>query len=121
MAKKIIFFVDIPHGVFEGECVSTYAETEHYLQWFIKNTNPNVELRYMFTASMAHLSFDLLDYGFEIYVVKDEKVLQLKPGMDNVHNKDIKKTHNILKLFISGFFDEDFKNGVDWEEFAKSL
>jgi hypothetical protein len=75
----------------------------------------------MFTASMAHLSFDLLDYGFEIYVVKDEKVLQLKPGMDNVHNKDIKKTHNISKLFISGFFDEDFINGVDWEEFAKSL
>ena len=125
MAKKIIFFVDIPHGVFEGDYVPTYADTEDILQWWIENTgNPNSlvkHARFIYTTSLTHLSFNLLDYDFEIYVVKDEKVLQLKPGMDNVHNKDIKKTHNILKLFLSGFFDEDFKNGEDWEEFQKTL
>lgn len=124
MTKKIIFFVDIPYGVFEGECVLTYAQTEEVLNWMHtadENLKGKDTARYLYTTSMAHLSFDLLDYGFEIYVVKDGKVLQLKPGMDNVHNKDIKKANNILKLFMSGFFDEDFKNGEVWEEFAKSI
>lgn len=125
MAKKIIFFVDLPRSVHAEECALTYADAETALQWFIESIDePNSlakYVKYTFTASMAHLSFDWLEYGFEIYVVKDEKVLQLKPGMDNVHNKDIKKANNILKLFMSGFFDEDFKNGEDWEEFVKSL
>lgn len=117
MTKKIIFFVDLPKGVYQEDCALTYADTEDILQWWIeyKGNRNSLEkhVRFMYTTSLAHLSFDLLDYGFEIYVVKDGKVLQLKPGMDNVHNKDIKKANNILKLFMSGFFDEDFKNGED--------
>lgn len=60
------------------------------------------------TTSMAHLSFDLLDQGYRIFVHKNHKCIEFKPGMENPMNKDIRRANNILKMFIAGYFDEMF-------------
>ena len=57
------------------------------------------------TYDLLHLSFDLLELGYRIYLVKDAKVLEVYPGMDNFSNKDIRFGHNLRRLLLGGFFD----------------
>lgn len=57
------------------------------------------------TYDLLHLSFDLLELGYRIYLVKDAKVLEVYPGMDNFNDKDIRFSHNLRRLLLGGFFD----------------
>lgn len=62
------------------------------------------------TTSLAHLSFDLLDMGYQLYVYTLKAgMVKFYPGMENTSNKDIRFAHNIRKLVIAHFFDEDLK------------
>ena len=61
------------------------------------------------TTDLAHLSFGLIDIGFDIYVVRNGITLQFYPGMDCCVGKDIRYGHNILRLFMGGLFNDDFK------------
>ncbi len=57
------------------------------------------------TSSMANLSFDLLDAGYEIYLMsRYNKPIHIVPGMA-VSDKELRRSHNILKMFIAGCFD----------------
>lgn len=57
------------------------------------------------TYSMAHLSFDLLDKGYNIYLVNDGNIIKITPHMSEI-DKDLKRGHNIRKLFLAGIFDD---------------
>lgn len=97
--KEIHFHVD-GKGIYEPyQLLTRYADTEDA----IDNGTPYIE-----TTSMAHLSFDLLDQGYRIFVHKNNTIVEFKPGMDNPMNKDIRRAHLILKLFMAGCFDEMF-------------
>ena len=61
----------------------------------------------IYTTSMAHFSFDLLDKGYQIFLCKHNKAIEIKPGMPEIE-KDLRKQHNILRLFLAGFFDRCF-------------
>lgn len=62
------------------------------------------------TTSLAHISFDLLDLGYELYVYTNGAgMVKFYPGMNNSNRKDIRFGHNIRKLIIAGSFDEDLK------------
>lgn len=56
------------------------------------------------TTSLANLSFDLIDKGYNIYLHKNDKVFKLKPGMI-LNSKKLRKEHNLLKMLLSGCFD----------------
>lgn len=56
------------------------------------------------TTSLANLSFDLIDKGYNIYLHKNDKVFKLKPGMV-LNGKKIRKEHNLLKMLLAGCFD----------------
>ena len=43
-----------------------------------------------------------------LYVVKNGVKLEFYPGMPNKRNKDIRPAHDIRRLIVAGFFDEDF-------------
>ena len=62
------------------------------------------------TASLAHLSFDLIDLGYDIYLCYKNKDVKIEPGMqlhiDGSPCKEIKRGHNIFKLFRAGVFNE---------------
>lgn len=61
------------------------------------------------TTSLIDLWFaDLLNKGYKIYVVKNGVTLEFYPGMPNKGNKDIRPEHDIRRLIVTGFFDEDF-------------
>lgn len=96
--KEIHFFAD-NIGLGTHRYVTDYTNTSKFI-------SRGEEL--IHTTSMAHLSFDLLDQGYRIFVHKNSKGVEFKPGMDNPSGKDIRREHNILRLFLSGFFDEMF-------------
>lgn len=63
----------------------------------------------IYTFSLANMSFSLLDKGYRIYLMKNNLILELKPGMPELE-KELRKEHNILKIFLSTGFESAFKN-----------
>ena len=101
--KSITFYVDrMP--LYEGvEYSSFYITHEDTLNALLQE---QIDIH---TTSLIDLWFaDLLNKGYKIYVVKNGVKLEFYPGMPNSGNKDIRPTHDIRRLIISGFFDEDF-------------
>ncbi len=96
--RKIYFYPDI---YYPAESYHSYDKVEEVAYHSDKEE--------IHTTDMAHLSFDLLDAGFEIYVTWHGITKQFYPGMENAHNKDIRKSHNLLRLWMGHFFDDDFK------------
>ena len=100
--KEIYFLVDglIPVNLLnclEGcKICTTYDSTEDA----IKNGIDKIA-----TYSMVHLSFDLLDKGYDIYLLNDGNIVKITPHMPEI-DKDLKRGHNIRKLFLAGVFDD---------------
>lgn len=61
------------------------------------------------TYSLANISFDLLDMGYDIYLSKNGYYVRVTPYMILGNGKEIRKEHNLLKLVMDGYFDEFFK------------
>lgn len=64
------------------------------------------------------MTFDLLDLGYRIFLHRNNKVLECKPGMDGTE-KDIRYEHNIFRLIRAKHFDNYFneKPYLDNSEF----
>lgn len=62
------------------------------------------------TTSLAHLSFDLINKGYDIYLCFKDKKVRIKPHMDlsgiGEPCKDLRFGHNIFKLFKAGIFNQ---------------
>lgn len=104
--KEIYFCVDIKSYKRWGDIpchqLPTYLATGKAIQ---EGFSPIV------TASLAHLSFDLLDKGYNIYLCKGDKKVKIEVGMplsnkgmsDHLHRAF---NEDLLDWFVSGWFDE---------------
>lgn len=95
--KSIYFclnYIDVP------DICLTYEETEQDL---IKGKEC------IYTTSMAHFSFDLIERGYDIYLCYRDKRVKIEPHMDLSGNgepcKDLRFGHNIFKMFRAGIFN----------------
>lgn len=95
--KKIYFclnYIDVP------DICLTYEETEQDL---IKGKEC------IYTTSMSHFSFDLIEQGYDIYLCYQDKKVKIEPHMDLSGNgepcKDLRFGHNIFKMFKAGIFN----------------
>lgn len=65
---------------------------------------------YIVTTSLAHLSFDLLPLGYDIFLCYGERGVKIEPHMDlsgiGEPGKDLRFGHNIFKMFRAGIFNE---------------
>lgn len=83
------------------ECHKTYDETEQA----INNGEQDIK-----TTSLASLTFDLLTLGYQIFVVRNGIKKEFYPGMESKStDKDIRFSHNIMKLIRAHVFDKDFE------------
>lgn len=75
----------------------SYAETDKAIK---------LGCEHIVTMSLAHLSFDLIDLGYNIYLCYDNTTIQLFPHMDTgPGGKDLHKHHNLFKIFHAGALD----------------
>lgn len=95
--KKIYFYlnyIDVP------DICLTYEETDRAL---------NKGKECIYTTSMAHFSFDLIERGYDIYLCYRDKKVKIEPHMDLSGNgepcKDLRFAHNIFKMFRAGIFN----------------
>lgn len=102
--NKITFYLDkVPENL-KDSVLTTYCETCEAIHSGIDN---------IYTTSLVNMSFDLIDCGYDIFGVKNGKKIHFYPGMDNVAGKDIRKGHNLQRLIVSGFFNDDFECNED--------
>ena len=95
--KKIYFclhYIDVP------DICLTYEETDQAL---------HKGKECIYTTSMAHFSFDLIEQGYDIYLCYQDKKVKIEPHMDLSGNgepcKDLRFGHNIFKMFKAGIFN----------------
>ena len=103
--KKIYFCVDYASSVYlysdnVYDC-RDYENTEHAIKM---GHSPIV------TTSIAHLSFDLIELGYDIYLCYGDKKVKIEPHMDlsgiGEPCKDLRFSHNIFKMFRAGIFNK---------------
>ena len=104
--KEIHFYLDVifdykfrtmsPDSV----CCSCYDSTELAI---------NTGIEEIHTTSLASITFDLINLGYRIFLHRNNKVLECKPGMEGTE-KDIRMEHNIFKLIRAKVFDDYFND-----------
>ena len=98
-------FEDIKKEDIQGKVIYKSYKSTNY--WINNNLG---ESNLLITLSIAHLSFDLIKMGYNIYLCYQDTKIKIEPHMnltkDGSPCKDLRFGHNIFKLFIAGVFDE---------------
>lgn len=91
-----------PKGVF---CYS-YFDTEEAI---------NNNIQYIVTYDIGHLSFDLEELGYDIFIGYNGYTKQFKSGMSTKNGKELRHAHNLRRLLIGGALDNDLN--IDHNKF----
>ena len=106
MNKEIYFCVDLyPKATMGIPHKDSRAESYYLTDKYIKEGRTPI-----ITLSLAHLSFDLIELGYDIFLCYKDKKVKIEPHMDlsgiGEPCKDVRFGHNIFKMFRAGIFDE---------------
>ena len=105
MNKTIFFILDsfelysaIYNKIPKRTLCYSYFDTEEA----IKNNLPHIV-----TYDIGHLSFDLEDLGYTIFIGYKGHSKQFYTGMSTANGKELRKAHNLRRLLIGGALDND--------------
>ena len=102
MNKTIIFVLDSFELYDTSDCTLCYSweDTEKVI---------NRNLDNIVTYDLSHFSFDLTDFGYNIYGAYNGQLKKFEIGMTLANGKELRKPHNLLRLFIGGELNDDLK------------
>lgn len=107
MVKTILFILDsfelyksIYNTVPKRTLCYSYFDTEEA----IKNN-----LQHIVTYDIGHLSFDLNNLGYNIFIGYNGITKEFYPGMSTANGKELRKAHNLRRLLIGCALDNDLK------------
>jgi len=111
MIKTILFILDSFELYRLDECPKkifcySYFDTE----LAIKNN-----IKHIVTYDIGHLSFDLKDLGYDIFIGYNRKIKKFYPGMSTANGKELRFGHNLRRLLIAGALDNDL--GIERKKF----
>lgn len=102
--KEIHFFKDKSQHFLYPE---DYSRTCLSHNETVDAINNNVE--FISTFSLSALDFSwLLDLGYNIYLHENNKSLKIQTGYIETTDKEIRKEHNILRMWLAGVFENYF-------------
>lgn len=78
----------------------SYFDTEEAIQ---------NNMQHIVTYDIGHLSFDLEDLGYEIFIGYNGHSKEFHTGMSTANGKELRKGHNLRRLLIGGALDNDLK------------
>lgn len=99
--KRIIFILD-SFDLYYFEDVAVYCYSYIDTEEAINN-----KLEVIWTYDIVHLSFDLEDLGYEIFIGYKGHFKQFYTGMSTTNGKELRKGHNLRRLLIGGALDND--------------
>lgn len=102
--KEIHFYKDLnPYFKYPDEWCGIYLTHNETLN-AINNNHIKIH-----TFALSALDFGwLLDLGYDIYLHENNKSLKIQEGYIEAADKEIRKGHNILKMWLAGIFDDYF-------------
>lgn len=107
MDKTILFILDsfelyksIYNTVPKRTLCYSYFDTEEAI---------NNKLQHIVTYDIGHLSFDLEDLGYSIFIGYNGRTKEFHTGMSTANGKELRKAHNLRRLLIGGALDNDLK------------
>jgi hypothetical protein len=107
MKTKTIFFILDSFNLYDFKklynnleyiCCYSYFDTEEAIDNKIDN---------IITYDIGHLSFDLEDLGYQIFIGYNGKYKHFTDGMSTANGKELRKAHNLRRLLIGGALDND--------------
>lgn len=103
--KEIHFYKDLIGVAFED-----FFDLFHYTHnATVKHINNNIS-RIDTTAISALCFSDLLDKGYKIFLHENGKCGELHEGVTELTDKELRKHHDIYRIWIGGGFKDFFYN-----------
>ena len=121
--NKIIFFVLDYFELYPAIYNKTPKRTLCY-SYFDTEEAINNNIPHIVTYDIGHLSFDLEDLGYTIFIGYKGHSKQFYTGMSTANGKELRFGHNLRRLLIGGALDNDL--GIDknrnkfWYDKSKS-
>lgn len=106
--NKTIFFILDSFELYPSVFISFPKRTLCY-SYFDTEEAIKHNMQHIVTYDIGHLSFDLEDLGYEIFIGYNGSSKQFKVGMLTVNDKELRKGHNLRRLLIGGALDNDLK------------
>lgn len=104
--NKTIFFILDSFELYPSVFISFPKRTLCY-SYFDTEEAINNGINNIVTYDIGHLSFDLEDLGYEIFIGYNGGSKQFKVGMSTANGKELRKGHNLRRLLIGGALDND--------------
>jgi len=106
--NKTIFFILDSFELYPSLFISFPKRTLCY-SYFDTEEAIKYNMQHIVTYDIGHLSFDLEDLGYEIFIGYNGGSKQFKVGMATANGKELRKIHNLQRLLIGGALDNDLK------------
>lgn len=103
---KTIFFILDSFELYPSVFISCPKRTLCY-SYFDTEEAIKYNMQHIVTYDIGHLSFDLEDLGYEIFIGYNGCSKQFKVGMSTANGKELRKAHNLRRLLIGGALDND--------------
>ena len=102
--NKIIIFILDSFNLYTIYDKNKYVKCYSY---FDTEEAINNNLSNIITYDIGHLSFDLKDLGYDIFIGYNRKIKKFYPGMSTANGKELRKQHNLRRILIGGGLDND--------------
>lgn len=115
MKTKTIFFVLDSFELYDYK--KLYGKIEHIFCYSYLDTEEaiNNKIDNIVTYDIGHLSFDLEDLGYKIFIGYNGKYVHFTVGMSTKNGKELRHGHNLRRLLIGGALDNDL--GINRNKF----
>lgn len=118
MMSKTIFFILDSFELYPAIYNKTPKRTLCY-SYFDTEEAINNNIPHIVTYDIGHLSFDLEELGYEIFIGYKGYSKQFYSGMSIANGKVLQKPHNLRRLLIGGAFDKML--GIPEKIYIKSV